>query len=339
MQLSHHKEAKLKHIDACLLKESQYEKSAGFDGVELLHQSAAGISLADISLTTEFLGRTLKTPLMIAPMTGGVELGAILNRRWAEVSEHFGLSMGVGSQRLAIVDEQVRQSFMVRKYAPNILLFANLGAAQLCEPQGLENAQKAVDMIKADALFIHLNPLQEACQKRGDCDFSKLFRSLEKLVKLFSKSNIPVLVREVGFGLSKDAAIALISTGISGLDCAGAGGTSWSKVESLCAADEKYRQLGQVFGEWGIPTVQSIRNVRAISAIPLIATGGIRSGLDVAKSLAVGANVAAMAQPMLKAAIISEERLFEFVEQTLLELKIAMFASGCQKVSKLSVKT
>src|SRR5580658_9683809 len=143
MQLLQHKQAKLKHIDACLLKESQYEKSAGFSSLELLHNSASGLSLNSISLETEFLGHKLKTPLMIAPMTGGVELGEKLNRLWALASQHFGLSFGVGSQRLAILDQQVQESFIVRKYAPNIFLLANLGAAQLCEPEGINYALKA----------------------------------------------------------------------------------------------------------------------------------------------------------------------------------------------------
>lgn len=331
MQLVQQKLAKLRHIDACLLKESQYEKGPGFDSYELSHHAAHGLSLDQVSLATKFLGRSLTTPLMIAPMTGGVELGAKLNIMWAKAAEHFGLSMGVGSQRLAIIDEKVRQSFMVRKHAPNVFLLANLGAAQLCMPDGLKNAQKAVEMIEADALFIHLNPVQEACQLNGDHNFVGLLEKLEKL----SKINVPVLVREVGFGLSKESARALVNCGIAGLDCAGAGGTSWAKVESLCASDEKFQKLGKVFGEWGIPTAKSIQNVRNVSEIPLIATGGIRNGLDVAKSLGLGADLSAMAQPMLKAAMISEDALFSFIEQTLLELKVAMFASGCQNVSDL----
>jgi isopentenyl-diphosphate delta-isomerase len=328
---------KLKHVNACMLKESQYLKSAGFESVELLNQSAGGLSMNDISQATTFLGHKLKAPLMIAPMTGGSKLGAMLNQRWARACEHFGLPFGVGSQRLALEDERVKESFMVRKHAPTALIFANLGAAQLRQSQGLAQAVEAVKMIEANALFIHLNPLQEACQEHGDRNFCGILEAIRDVMEALALHKIPVLVREVGFGLSTDAASALIDTGIAGLDCAGAGGTSWARVEALCATSEKYQRLGQSFGEWGIPTAQSIKNVREVSKkIPLIATGGIRSGLDVAKAIALGANMAAMAQPMLMAAVSGEDELFSYIEQILLELRVAMFAAGAKDISDLS---
>lgn len=339
LSLAHKKQAKLKHIDACKLSLSQYEKTTGLALVELEHHAACALSLADVSLETSFLGAKLKTPLMIAPMTGGMEQGLLLNRLWAKASEHFGLSFGVGSQRLALEDERVKQSFMVRKFAPTTFLYANLGAAQLCEPRGIDNALLAVQMIEANALFIHLNPLQEACKARGDHDFHNLLEALKRLVERCQRKNIPILVREVGFGLSKASAKALINTGINGLDCSGAGGTSWSKVEALCSNDERYQKLGAVFGEWGIPTRESIANVRAVDKnIPLIASGGIRNGLDVAKALALGANIAAMAQPMLMAADKGEESLHEFIEQTLLELRVALYANGAKNIHELKIK-
>lgn len=325
--------AKLKHVQACLRDESQYRKSPGFEQVDLGHEAAAGLSLKTIDLCTTFLGHQLQAPLMIAPMTGGMELGAVLNERWARAAEYFGLAFGVGSQRLALENSAARSSFAVRKYAPRALIFANLGAAQLVHGMNAEHALKAVEMIEADALFIHLNPLQEACQAHGDHDFGQVVKAIENIVSCLYKHDVPVLVREVGFGLSMRSARLLIDTGIAGIDCAGAGGTSWSKVEALCADQEKYQRLGRVFGEWGIPTAESIINVRQVNKeLPLIACGGIRTGLDVAKALKLGANLAAMAQPMLVSAIKSEQALFLFIEQILHELRVAMFAAGLSQV-------
>lgn len=330
-------QTKLKHVEACLLPSSQYKKSAGFAEVALSHNSTAGLCLEEISLETTFLSHKLKAPLMIAPMTGGMELGAILNRRWALAAEYFELPFGVGSQRLALMDDRVRPSFIVRNYAPHAFIFANLGAGQLIK-HGASQAIRAVDMIRANALFIHLNPLQEVCQEGGDVDFRHVIKTIAVVVQELHKLSIPVLVREVGFGLSEQAAKDLIDIGVAGLDCAGAGGTSWTKVEALCATSPKYRAIALAFGEWGIPTVQSILNVRKINSdIPLIATGGIRNGLDVAKALALKANIASMAQPMLQAAIKGEAELFSLIEQVLLELRIAMFACGAKNIHELQI--
>lgn len=333
---SPHKLAKLKHVQACLLPASQYSKSAGFAEIELAHQAAASLSLADISLATQFLGHELRAPLMIAPMTGGVALGGMLNERWAKAAEYFGLPFGVGSQRIMLRDESVFESFNVRKVAKTACIFANLGAAQILGADGVESAKRVVASIEASALFLHLNPMQEACKSDGDTSLSGLLAAIAAVVKALKSEKIPVLVREVGFGLSEQAAKSLITTGIDGLDCAGAGGTSWAKVEAMVSSDGLYGKLGQVFGEWGIPTAQSIRNVRAVDkTIPLVATGGLRSGLDVAKALALGADLGAMARPMLMAAIDSEEALFAFIEQTLLELRVAMYGAGVAHIDAL----
>src|SRR5580704_11999191 len=207
-EASHRQKAKLKHIDACLLPESQYQKSAGFHAVDLPHEPAAGLSLHEVSLDTAFLGHTIRAPLMIAPMTGGTELGAMLNQRWAIAAEHFGLPFGVGSQRLALEDERVKQSFKVRQYAKTALIFANLGAAQVIK-EGAKKAIYAIEMVEADAIFIHLNPLQEACQENGDVNFTGILSAIADVVKVLDGHKIPVLVREVGFGLSEKAAKAL----------------------------------------------------------------------------------------------------------------------------------
>ncbi len=329
-------EAKMRHIDACILEDSQYKKSAGFDAYDLPYECAAGLDLSTISLATNFLGFALQAPLMIAPMTGGHEHGRLLNERWAKAAGYFGLPFGVGSQRLALENPDVIDSFLVRRHAKQTLIFANLGAAQFLKNYTFKEAMRAVRMIEADALFIHLNPLQEACQEGGDTDFEGLLRAISQVVNELHKERIKVLVREVGFGLSEKSVRVLIETGIDGLDCAGAGGTSWSKVEAMCANSPSMKRLGEIFGEWGIPTAESIKNVRSVSPnFPLIATGGLRSGVDVAKALALGADLGAMARPMLLAALKGEDELYLFIENVLSELRTAMFACGARDVGEL----
>ncbi len=320
-------QAKLAHLEVCLGPECEYQKSAGFDQVELINQAACDISLGSTSIETQFLGKKLKAPLMIAPMTGGIERGHELNKLWAKAAEHFGIAFGVGSQRVALESPELSKTYQVRRYAPNALIFANLGAAQISQGLSLDLVQKAIDMVEADALFIHFNAVQEACQD-GDVDYRDLSKNMTQLCEHYAKQNFPVFAREVCFGLSPEATRRLLNMGVAGIDCAGAGGTSWAKVEALCAKTERRRKMGFRFGEWGIPTAESIRNVRQVSQeIPLIATGGIRTGQDIAKALSLGANLASMARPMLLAAHVGEAALFELIEDLLLELKITLFAS------------
>lgn len=327
--------AKLKHLDACLLDESQYHKSAGFEAFDLSNEAGMAIRLDDVNLHTTFCERAFAAPLMISPMTGGVERGAELNRMWAQVAEHYQLPMSVGSQRIAIEKGDRAGFFQVRQYAPSAFVFANLGAANLTRSNATDLAQRAVDMVEANALFIHFNAMQEACQG-ADTDFSEALWCLETICGALRARGVKVFAREVGFGLSKDAARRFLNTGIDGLDCSGAGGTSWSKVESMCADSVALSRLGSVFGEWGIPTTQSILNVRQVSpSVPLIASGGVRSGLDVAKALALGADMVGMARPMLLAAHKGEQELHHFVQMILRELKVAMYAAGIRSVASL----
>lgn len=315
-------------MQACIQPDSQYEKSAGFETISLPNESIIDCSLERIDLTHEFFGKKLGAPLMIAPMTGGIEKGHELNEKWARAAERFQIPMGVGSQRLGVEDPSRAPYYNIRKHAPTAFIFGNLGAAQLCSGWGIEEAKRAVDMIEADALFIHFNAMQEACQK-GDVDFSNLPARLTKLCLEMGKSGIPVFAREVSFGLSKQSAKKMLDCGVSGIDCCGAGGTSWSKVEALCALSERQKRVAMTFSEWGISTVDSIRNVRSQSlTIPLIATGGLRSGLDVVKAIHLGADLGSMARPMLLAALESEESLHHFIEDTRLEIKMALFGMG-----------
>jgi len=331
-------EAKNAYIEACLSDEVEYTKSAGFDAFDFVNQAASEISLSEIDVSLTFLGKTLKAPLMIAPMTGGIAQGHHLNRIWARAAEHFGLAMSVGSQRVGIEDEDRAQYYRVREDAKSILLFGNIGAGQLCRGFGVDEARRAVEMIEADALFIHLNAIQEACQG-GDVNFHGLLGRISIICEALSRDGIPVFAREVGFGLSAQAARRLVDAGIQGLDCGGAGGTSWAKVEAKCDKSPRRRKMGQLFGEWGIPTAQSILQVRSVAPqIPLIATGGLRSGSDLAKALMLGADIGAMARPFLVAACDGEERLHELITDLLDELKICMFGVGARDLQELKSK-
>jgi isopentenyl-diphosphate delta-isomerase len=328
-------QSKAHHIDACLTPAVEYTKSAGFDRWDFVNQALPELSLEHIDLSTTLVGKALKAPLMIAPMTGGVDRAHVLNRRLARAAEKFGLAMGVGSQRVGIESDDRAVTFKVRDEAPNIVLFANFGVGQLAKGWGVEHARRAVAMIGADALFLHMNPIQEAAQG-GDVDFRGLVPRIKALCLAMRAEGVPVFAREVGFGVSADAAKRLIDAGVAGIDCAGAGGTSWAKVEGICAKTERRRKMGIAFGEWGIPTATAIREVRSVSArIPLIATGGLRSGLDLAKALALGADVGAMARPMLVAAHAGDDVLDGFIQDTLDELRIAMFGIGAASLDAL----
>ncbi len=331
--------SKVQHIEACLTPEVEYKKTTGFERYDFVSNALPEVSLEAIDLSTSLVGKELSAPLMISPMTGGVDRGHDINRTLARGAEKYRLPMGVGSQRVGIEDTERAQFFKVREEAPSTLIFANIGAVQLNKGWGAEHAQRAVDMIEADALFLHLNPMQEAIQG-GDQDFVGLADRIKSVVKELDRSGVPVFVREVGFGMSQDAAKRLIDTGVAGIDCAGAGGTSWARVEGICAKSERRRVMGTIFGEWGVPTTESILNVRAVSSrIPLIATGGLRSGIDVAKAIALGADIGSMARPMLVAADQGDEALARFIEQTLEELRVCMFGIGANSVEELKGNT
>ncbi len=327
--------AKLAHIDACLTDNVEYVKTTGFEKYDFENQAAADIALEAIDLSVTFLGVPLKAPLMIAPMTGGVEQGFALNRLWARAAEHFGIAMSVGSQRMGIEDKTRASYYHIRKDAPTTVIFGNIGAGQLCRGWGGHEAKIAVDMISADALFIHLNAIQEAIQG-GDVNFDGVLKKIEDVCTALDVDKIPVFAREVGFGISAQSAKRLIDAGVQGIDCAGAGGTSWAKVEAMCAKTERRRKMGHRFAEWGIPTADTLCQVRSVSKdIRLIATGGIRSGVDCAKAIALGADLAAMARPMLLAASQGEEALHAFIEDLIDEMKICMFGIGAKDLDAL----
>jgi len=328
-------ESKNQHIDVCLQDDIEYLKTTGLESFRFDNQALPEVSLNDISLKTRLVGKSIAAPLMIAPMTGGNERGHEINRRLARAAERHSLAMGVGSQRLAIEKHERSRFYELRRQAPNAVLFANFGGAQLVSGWGIDEVRRAVDMIEANAIFIHLNPIQEAIQG-GDVNFRDLKQKIADLVKSMADDQVPLFVREVCFGMSKKSAQQLIECGVAGIDCCGAGGTSWAKVESACAKTDRRRAMGQVFGEWGIPTADSIQNVRSVDAnIPLIACGGLRTGLDLAKSLALGANVGAMARPFLLAAVQGDDAVDTFIDRMLTELSICMFGAGVENIDQL----
>jgi isopentenyl-diphosphate delta-isomerase len=318
---------KADHIRICLEEDVQcHEVTTGLENYRFTHCCLPEIDRADINLSTTFLGKTLNAPLLISSMTGGTEQAGMINRRLAEVAQTYKLAMGVGSQRVIVEKPQVADTFAVRKYAPDILLFANLGAVQLNYKYGVDECLQIIDVLEADALILHINPLQECIQPRGDVNFKGL---LDKISNLCSQLPVPVIAKEVGNGISATIAQKLIQAGVAAIDVAGAGGTSWAMVEGERAENNLQRRLGRTFADWGIPTADCITQVRAIAPqIPLIASGGLRHGLDVAKAIALGADIAGLAMPFLKAAALSEDALVELAEVLIAEITTVLFCTG-----------
>jgi isopentenyl-diphosphate Delta-isomerase len=327
------KQRKADHIRICLEEDVQFRASSGLEKYHFTHRCLPEIDYADLDIKTTFLGKSLGAPLLISSMTGGTAQAQQINQRLAAVAQTYGLAMGVGSQRVAIEQAQTAPTFQVRSIAPDILLFANLGAVQLNYGYGAEQCQKAVDLLQADALILHINPLQECIQPQGDLNFSGL---LAKIAVVCEKLTVPVIAKEVGNGISAAMAKQLINAGVQAIDVAGAGGTSWSLVESQRAPNDLLKQLGRTFGDWGIPTAECLVDIhQTYPQMPLIASGGLRNGLDVAKSIGLGAGLAGMALPFLQAADISEEAVVDRVDLLIAELKTAMFCTGSRQLVDL----
>jgi isopentenyl-diphosphate delta-isomerase len=325
---------KADHLRICLDEDVQFRQTThGLERYRFTHCCLPEIDRSDIDLKVTFLGKQLKAPILISSMTGGTDLAKLINSRLAVVAQQYGLAMGVGSQRVAVEHPAVAATFAVRSLAPDIPLFANLGAVQLNYRYGLDECRQVVDLLEADALILHLNPLQECVQTKGDTNFRGL---LDKIGMLCDRLPIPVIAKEVGNGVSASMAEKLVGVGVAAIDVAGAGGTSWARVEGERAQDTRQRRLGKVFADWGLPTADCITTVRsALPAVPLIASGGLRDGLEAAKTIALGADLAGMALPFLQAANESEEALHELVDILLAELTTAMFCTGCQTLAEL----
>lgn len=307
--------------------------STGFDDYRFIHQALPDLSFDDINTGIELFGGKLDAPIMISPITGGTRDGRMLNRRLAAAAQDKNIAMCIGSQRVALEDPAYEDTFNIRDIAPDILLFANLGAVQLNYGFGYRECIKAVDMIKADGLMLHLNPMQEVFQDGGNTDFSGL---AAKIAQICEKAPFPVIVREVGFGISEDTAAKLVSAGVSGIDVGGAGGTSWVKIESGRSKDMLRNRVAESFQGWGIPAAECLEMMKGPGKdLKVIASGGIRSGLDIAKSIALGADIAGTALPMLKAASVSVEKAEELIDEFAMGLRIAMFGIGAADIGSL----
>ena len=325
---------KADHLRLCIEEDVQFrETTSGLERYRFAHCCLPELDRADIDLTTTFLGKKLAAPLLISSMTGGTELAKTINYRLADVAQKHQIAMGVGSQRIIIENPQLADPFAVRRLAPDILLFANIGAVQLNYNYGVEQCQKIIDILEADALILHLNPLQECVQTEGDTNFKGL---LDKIAKLCDRLPVPVIAKEVGNGISGKMAEKLLAAGVSAIDIAGAGGTSWAKIEGERAKDGKQRRLGATFADWGIPTAECIVAAKkAAPDVPLIASGGLQNGLDAAKALALGADLAGLARPFLQAAAESESALNLLVEVLIAEIATVMFCTGCANLHEL----
>ena len=329
-----HSQRKLDHLRTCLEEDVAFKTvTTGLERFRLVHQALPEISLEEVELSSQFLSRRLKAPVLISAMTGGTPSAEIVNRNLATAAQEKGIAMSVGSQRAALTNREFAATYSVRDIAPDILLFANLGAVQLNYEYGLNECKQAVDMIGADALILHLNPLQECLQFDGNTNFHGL---LDKIHNVCAGLSCPVIVKEVGWGLSSQAAQMLIDAGVSALDVAGSGGTCWASVEKYRADRESLRRVAENFSDWGIPTADSIQLVRdSAPHIPIIASGGIRTGIDIVKAICLGANLAGMALPFLKPATVSSEQVIDRLEEILLETRIAMFCSGAKTLKQL----
>ncbi|NQU39723.1 MAG: type 2 isopentenyl-diphosphate Delta-isomerase [Lentisphaerae bacterium] len=303
-----------------------------FDDYRLIHRALPELDLAEVDSSTSFMGKSLSMPLLISCMTGGAseELRTI-NRNLAIAAEATGIAMGLGSQRIMLADESARASFMVRDVAPTALLFGNLGAVQLNLGVTPDDCVRLVADTGMDALCLHLNPLQEAVQPEGDTNFKGLAARIAEVVQAL---DVPVIVKEVGAGLGPDDAALLVEAGVSGLDVAGAGGTSWSRIEYH--RDTAGCSPGELFQDWGWPTPRALRLLAPHrDRVALIASGGIRNGIDMAKAMVLGASLCGMARPFLEHATVSSEQVVDFIAQLNRQFRTAMFLTGQGSVAGL----
>lgn len=322
------------HIRINLDEDVQFPAlTTGLEHFRFLHRALPDLSLAEVDTSVTLIGKALSAPLLISSMTGGTPQARRLNLNLAEAAQAQGIAMGVGSQRAALEDSSLADSLWVRSVAPDILLLANVGAVQLNFGYGPAQCMRAVEMIEADALILHFNALQEAVQPEGDDDFAGLTRKLEEVCRALS---VPVIAKEVGWGFSVQDVRDLASAGVAAIDVAGSGGTSWSEVEFHRAPDAYHARVAAAFADWGIPTATAIGYARqGAPDLPVIASGGLRDGIEVAKCIALGASMAGLASPFLKAADQSVAAVDELIRVLVGQLRIAMFCSGARTIANL----
>lgn len=330
-------ERKNDHIEICLKENVQARRvTTGFEELHLVHKALPEINRKEIDLSIEVFNHKFSAPIMVESMTGGTPKTAKINAAIAQAVEELHLGMGVGSQRATLEDPKAEKTFsVVRQKAPNAFITANLGAPQLVGGCGVKKAKKAVEMLDANALVIHLNPLQEAVQPEGETSYEGVLKAIRKVVKGL---DVPVIVKETGCGIAAAEAKQLEAIGVAAIDIAGAGGTSWAAVEYYRAksqTDEARQRLGEVFWDWGIPTVASLVEVTQRTRVPVIASGGVRSGIDVTKALVLGASLVGMAYPVLDSAIHGVEKVKKKLQLVIEELRNTMFLVGADSVQGL----
>jgi isopentenyl-diphosphate delta-isomerase len=324
---------KADHIRINLSKNVQSGLSNGLERFHFPHQALPEINLADVDTQTEFFGKRLAAPLLISSMTGGTKEAGAINRALADAAQSAGIAMALGSMRPALETAQLAATFRVRSVAPDILLLANLGAVQLNYGYTPDDCRRAVDLVEADALILHLNPLQEALQPEGNTRFAGLLLKIEAVCRSLP---VPVMVKEVGWGIGAETARRLAAAGVAAIDVAGAGGTSWSQVEKFRARDRDGAKMAALFADWGNSTAESLTECRrALPELPLIASGGLRNGLDIAKCVALGARLAGLAGPLLRSAVRGPKAVEADIQRYLAELRVTMFAAGARDLAAL----
>lgn len=321
------------HLDLALAQQARLRTNP-FDALSLPHCALPELDLEDVDLATSFLGRPLALPFVVSSMTGGPARGAKINANLAAAAEALQIPFAVGSQRVALEGVPAQGlDLQLRRLAPSIPIWANFGAAQLLQGYGIEEARRVVEMIGADALIVHLNPLQEAVQPGGDTRWRGVLDAIESLT---GGLEVPLIVKEVGYGLSSDVARVLADVGVAAVDVAGAGGTAWALIEGDRARSDADAETAKAFEGWGIPTPGAIRSVRtACPDLPLIGSGGIRNGVDAAKAIALGADLVGQAGQVLPAAMVSPEAVIGHFEVMARQLRIACFATGCPSLALL----
>jgi len=317
---------KVEHIKICLNEDVQFRKSNGFERFEFIHNALPDINFDEIDMRIKFLGKEFEYPVFIEAMVGGTEMAKDINRNLALAAQKLGIGMGVGSQRAMLENDKLLSTYYVRDIAPDIFLVGNIGAIQLLN----YDIERIIDMVKeieADALAIHLNAAQEIVQPEGDRNWKGVYERIKELCK---RANFPIIAKEVGNGINGEIAKKLVNAGVKAIDIAGAGGTSWVKVE--------YYRKGvnaEPFFEWGIPTADALRSCTASVKIPIIASGGIYNGLDAAKAIAMGATLVGIARPLLNPAIKGWEEVVAFLKNYINEMKIAMFLVNAKNLNEL----
>jgi isopentenyl-diphosphate delta-isomerase len=327
---------KADHIRINLDEDVASRLTSGLERYRFMHQALPEIDAGAIDTAVQLFGKTLGAPLLISSMTGGTDQAREINRNLALAAQQARIPMGVGSTRAAVVRPELADTFRVRDVAPDILLFANIGAVQFNYGFTAQQCRRAMAMIEADALILHLNPLQEVLQPEGDVNWAGLLGKIEGVTRDLGKDGIPVVAKEVGWGISLRAARDLANAGVAAIDVAGAGGTSWSQVEMFRAHTDVQRRVAEAFVDWGIPTADSIRYVReAAPDLPVFASGGLKNGVDGAKCIALGATLFGMARPFLRASTVSAEAVADEVAIATGQLRAAMLCAGAATLADL----